>query len=204
MSLNRYIVKFAPGLLRAYRTRFLLDLDELLKHLPENGRILDVGCAIGSTDYTIGKLRPGLDITGIDIDPKVVEQANRRNARPNVRYLARPLEEMDGEYDCVTFIDLLHHVEDEDARGLMVECVRLLKPGGYLFIKDIDRRGGYFSYFMDRFVAMARPVRLRTLNEIKSLIPDGLRLDVEKRKWKIPQPHVYLKLEPVAVKAEIT
>jgi 2-polyprenyl-3-methyl-5-hydroxy-6-metoxy-1,4-benzoquinol methylase len=204
MSLNRYIVKFAPGLLRVYRTKFLLDLEELLGHLPEKGKILDVGCAIGSTDYVIGELRPNLNIIGIDIDPKVVDQANRRNTRSNVRYLARPLEEMDGEYDCVAFVDLLHHVEDNDARRLMVECIRLLKPVGYLFVKEIDRRGGYFSYFMDRFVAMAKPVRLRTPDEIKGLIPAGLSLEREKRKWRFPQPHVYLKLKPVAAKAEIS
>jgi len=194
MSLNQYIVRVAPGFLRVYRTRVLLDLPEILAYLPQEGTVLDVGCAEGSTDYTIARLRPTLDITGIDINEAVVEQANRRNSAANVRYLARPLEEMDGQYDCITLIDLLHHAADKEARNLLAQCPRLLAPSGGVFIKDIDKRGGYFSYFMDRFVALANPVRLRPPEEIKALIPDGLKVVSEQRKWKFPQPHLYFRL----------
>ena len=194
MSLNQYIVRIAPGVLRIYRTRVLLDLPELLSYLPEKGTILDVGCAIGSTDYTIGRIRPALDITGIDINEAAVEQANRRNSAANVRYLAKPMQEMEGQYDCITLIDLLHHASDEDATQLLADCPRLLAPGGYVFIKDIDKRGGYFSYFMDRFVALANPVRLRTPEQIKALVPKNLKIVSERRKWRFPQPHMYFRL----------
>lgn len=196
MSLNRYIVRVAPWFLRAYRTQLLLDLSEIFAHLPQEGRVLDVGCAVGSTDYTIAKLRPGLDITGIDIDEGAIQQATRYNSVANVHYLARPLDEMDGQYECITFIDVLHHIVDGEAKKLLVECERLLAPGGYLFVKEIDRRGGYFSYFMDRFVTLANPVRLRTPSEIKALVPEGLRLFSEQRKWKFHQPHLYFRFMP--------
>ena len=194
MSLNRYIVRVAPGFLRAYRCQFLLDLPQMLAYLPREGRILDVGSGDGCTDYTIGKLYPGLDITGIEIDAGLAEQANRHNSAANVRYLARRLEEVEGQFDCVTFIDVLHHVSDQDATGLLAECRRLLAPGGWVFVKDVDRRGGQFSYFMDRFVAFAAPVNLRTPDEVKQLVPDGFTLVSERRKWKFPQPHLYFKL----------
>ena len=159
MSLNRYIVRVAPGFLRAYRCQFLLDLPQMLAYLPREGRILDVGSGDGCTDYTIGKLYPGLDITGIEIDAGLAEQANRHNSAANVRYLARRQQ-----------------------------------PGGWVFVKDVDRRGGQFSYFMDRFVAFAAPVNLRTPDEVKQLVPDGFTLVSERRKWKFPQPHLYFKL----------
>lgn len=194
MSLNRYLVRIAPGFLRAYRTRLLLDLPEVLAHLPQEGRILDVGCAVGSTDYTIGRLRPRLDITGIDIDTTLVERANRYNSATNVRYQAWRLEESEGQYDCITLIDLLHHVTDEDARALLGHCPRLLAPGGYVFVKDVDKRGGFVSYFLDRYVTRADPIQMRTPDEIKSLVPGSFAVVSERRKWSFLFPHVYFKL----------
>lgn len=193
MPVSNYIIGWAPGALRVYRASILLDLPEILKHLPEGGPLLDVGCGTGLAAYEIGRLRPALDITGIDVDAKAIDQAARYNSRPNVRYQARRLAELSGPFDCISFMDLLHHVEDADATRLMEECVPLLKPDGYLLIKDIDRRGGYFSYFMDRFVSFASPIRLRTLDGIKQLAPAGLKPVSELRKWKFPQPHIYLK-----------
>ena len=61
-------------------------------------------------------------------------------------------------------------------------------------MKEVDRRGGYFGYFMDRFVALADPVNLRTPEEVKRLIPDWLAVVSERRKWKFPQPHMYFEL----------
>ena len=194
MPISNYIIGWAPGALRAYRAGLLLDLPEIIRHLPESGSMLDVGCGTGLAAYEIARLRPALDITGIDVDAKAIDRANRYNSRPNVRYEARRLAELSGPFDCISFMDLLHHVEDEDATGLMEECVSLLKPSGYLFVKDIDRRGGYFSYFMDRFVSFASPVRLRTMEGIRQLTPPGLKPVFELRKWKFPQPHLYMKL----------
>jgi SAM-dependent methyltransferase len=198
MPISNYLIGLAPGLLRNYRTGLLLDLPEILEHLPEGGRLLDVGCGTGLVSYEIARLRPDLDVTGIDIDKKSIERANNYNKLPNVHYEARLLGEMEGQYGCISFMDLLHHVEDADATNLMAECVHLLEPGGWLFVKDIDRRGGYFSYFMDRFVSFATPVRLRTMEGIKNLTPPNLQPSFEMRKWKFPQPHLYLVFNPVA------
>lgn len=196
MPVSNYIIGWAPGALRFYRAALLLDLPEILNHLPESGRILDVGCGTGLAAYEIGRLRPALDVTGIDVDAKAIDSANRYNSRPNVRFEARPLSEMAGPFDCISFMDLLHHVEDADATRLMADCVPLLKTGGYLFVKDIDRNGGYFSYFMDRFVSFATPIRLRTIEGIRSLAPPALQPVFQLRKWKFPQPHIYLKFAP--------
>lgn len=198
MSLNQYIVRVSPGLLRFYRTRLLLDLPELMSYLPEQGSVLDVGCAIGSTDYTIAATRPELDITGIDINEGAIAQANRYNAGSNVRYRAVRMEEMEGRFDCITLMDLLHHMSEEDARALLEDAPRLLKPGGFIVIKDIDRRGGTFSYVMDKYVTRAMPVNLRTPDELRALIPDSLSVVAERRKWRFPQPHLYFKLVPAA------
>ncbi len=201
MPISNYIIGFAPGLLRTYRTALLLDLPEILKHLPDSGSLLDVGCGTGLVSYEIARLRPALNVTGIDIDEKSIERARSYSKLPNVRYEAKLLGDISEKYDCISFMDLLHHVEETDATALIGECLRLIKPGGWLFIKDIDRNGGYFSYFMDRFVSFATPVRLRTLAGIKDLAPTELSASFEKRKWKFPQPHLYLVLTPASPSA---
>ena len=47
---------------------------------------------------------------------------------------------------------------------------------------------------MDRFVALANPVRLRTPEQIKALVPKNLKIVSERRKWRFPQPHMYFRL----------
>jgi len=49
-------------------------------------RYLDVGCGVGAAARAIAQ-RSGLDVTGIDVDPRQIEAARVREAHPHVRFM---------------------------------------------------------------------------------------------------------------------
>ena len=47
-------------------------------------------------------------------------------------------EDRAGQFDIVTCMELLEHVDDPDS--IIADCSRLLKPGGWLFTSTLNRR----------------------------------------------------------------
>jgi 2-polyprenyl-3-methyl-5-hydroxy-6-metoxy-1,4-benzoquinol methylase len=104
---------------------------EVLAHalagfLPSNASVLDVGCGSGTLAKAIMQLRPDVVIEGIDV-----------LVRPNTdiavsEFDGKTIPKPDGHYDCVLFVDVLHHTDDPTA--LMTEARRVAKQG--VVIKD--------------------------------------------------------------------
>jgi SAM-dependent methyltransferase len=98
---------------------------------PKTRRLLDVGCGDGSLALAIQKLRPDIEIHGLDV-----------YRRPNT---AIPVTVFDGfslpfnakEFDVVMFADVLHHTTDPHL--LMREALRVAQCG--VAIKDHVQRG---------------------------------------------------------------
>lgn len=44
----------------------------------------------------------------------------------------------DNSFSLITMLSVIHHIPDENFVQLAKEIVRVLRPGGYLFIKDVD------------------------------------------------------------------
>lgn len=109
----------------------------------DRARVLEVGCGPGHLSILLAR-RHGLDVTGVDLDPAMVERA-RANAdhpgnvdgrRPSflvgdVASLAFP----DGSFDLVVSTLSMHHWADP-AAGL-AEIGRVLRPGGRALVWDL-------------------------------------------------------------------
>lgn len=102
----------------------------------EKLHILDVGCSTGVCGQAIFDTARN-EYTGIDITPKYIEYANRVNSHG--RYLVmdgRQLDFPDDSFDLVSFIGVLHHMEDAIAKACLEEVHRVIKPSGYLLIAE--------------------------------------------------------------------
>lgn len=121
---------------RGYR-RHTVIVDALA---PQPGdRLLDVGCGLGQILH-LGASR-GAVVYGIDSSPAMVERARRKV--PQATLEIGPAEAIpfpDDSFDLVTAVATFHHWADRE-RGLG-EAVRVLAPGGRLFIVEKDLAEG--------------------------------------------------------------
>jgi 2-polyprenyl-6-hydroxyphenyl methylase/3-demethylubiquinone-9 3-methyltransferase len=186
------LLERSPRLLRWYRTQLMLDWDRLQTYLPPRGRVLDVGCGVGSLDYEIGR-RCLIKVLGIDVNETSIDLAQRYHSRPNVDFAAVDLEAVEGQFDCVLFVDVFHHVPPAEHKALVRSGARLLAPGGYLIIKDIERRRGQVSTWLDRYVSGCSEVYMANCDELSDLVADVLPVQHAEVRFKAPFPHYYLK-----------
>lgn len=125
------------------------------------GRVLDVGCGPGRLDVRLCVMAPSLEVTGVDIDPLMVERAAFHAADAGVSGRVRfevgdvgALPLGDGEFDQVVSTLSLHHWADP-LQGLS-EIHRVLKPGGEARIYDVPDRVRQFVHGGGTMLEMAQ------------------------------------------------
>jgi SAM-dependent methyltransferase len=108
------------------RRRIVFELIQY--YIPRPARVLDAGCGTG---YTARELARFGEVSAFDTAPQAVAYAAaRRLAVKQGEVTAIPYA--DGEFDLVTALDVLEHVEDD--RQALAELLRVLKPGGILIL----------------------------------------------------------------------
>jgi SAM-dependent methyltransferase len=132
-----WISRLAAGLLQwihggyVYNRRVRVLSEHLATVIPQNARVLDVGCGDGLLAHLILKKRPDLDLRGIDV---LVREQTRI---PVQAFDGRVIPYRDGSFDVVVFVDVLHHTEDPTL--LLREAARVANTA--IVIKDHTRDG---------------------------------------------------------------
>jgi SAM-dependent methyltransferase len=109
-------------------------VEEYVKPFP-GMRILDIGC--GPAD--ILAYLPEVSYSGFDISQDYIEQARKRfGSRGEFQCKYLSMEDIEGlpSFDVVFALGLIHHLEDDEAVGVMQLALRALKPGGRLLTID--------------------------------------------------------------------
>jgi 2-polyprenyl-3-methyl-5-hydroxy-6-metoxy-1,4-benzoquinol methylase len=108
-------------------------IEREFRYLPrtaKHGRLLDIG--FGNGAFLDAAQAIGWDVTGIDIDSKVVSNALKRG----LNVYKGDLEVLAGESNAFDFITLSHVIEHVYKPIPVLEaCYRLLKPGGKLWLE---------------------------------------------------------------------
>jgi len=130
---------------------------------PDGARVLDVGCGPGRLSIRLAR-QHGLEVTGLDLDPAMIERARANAARPGNGDARRPsflvgdvasLAFPDGSFDLVVSTLSMHHWADPTV-GL-AEIGRVLRPGGRALVWDL-RPGVRPHPFGPRHAHMPDPV----------------------------------------------
>lgn len=134
-----YIYK-GPVLEWYMRIKVRLEKNYQLFHqlLPEQGTILDIGCGYGFMSYMLHFVSPARDITGIDYDEQKIATANHCFSRDeHIRFFHADVTEFDfGTYDSIVLMDILHYLQPEQQKLVIEKCIRQIKPGGQVIIRD--------------------------------------------------------------------
>jgi ubiquinone/menaquinone biosynthesis C-methylase UbiE len=176
-----YEVIVAPAV---YLSRHVID-ERFLPHLPQDARVLDVGCGGGKFTKYIADQRPDLHIVGIDLSDPQLARASKllRGYGDRVRFElgdATQLKFPNASFDGVLSYGSIKHWTSQDA-GL-AECLRVLKPGGPLLVTEADRSATFedcqrfvANYASPRFLGGPNLAFFRTWIAGRSIDLDDLR-----------------------------
>ena len=136
-------------------------------------KVLDVGCGTGTVVVLIKQQHPGIELIGLDPDPKALAIAAAKAARAGVtirfdRGFADLLPYEDASFDRVFSSLMLHHVRGDDRPKVLAEIRRVLKPGGSLEFVDIAGGGhGFLVRLLHGRPAVPPPGEDRMLRRLR-------------------------------------
>ena len=126
------------------RLRHLLSPLEVLENLvPEEGRVLDLGCGHGLFTNYMALRAHSRKIVGIDPSWAKIEVARRTESMvPNVHYLLGDVTDVgkDKSFDAITIVDVLYLLPEAAQKEILRACYQLLKDAGVLILKTQDTK----------------------------------------------------------------
>src|SRR3954447_15117072 len=104
-------------------------------------RILDLGCGTGTLAIQVKRREPGAEVAGLDADPEMLAQAERKAERAGVEVeltegFSTELPYEDASFDRVLSTLFFHHLDPEPKRRTAREIARVLRTGGELHVAD--------------------------------------------------------------------
>jgi SAM-dependent methyltransferase len=96
------------------------------------GRVLEVGCGVGTFTQRLVQTPLIRSLLSIDISERAVARCKAVVRSPSVDVRQADVREIDGEFDLVLCMNVLEHIED-DAAALR-HMLGLVRPGGSLFL----------------------------------------------------------------------
>lgn len=134
------------------------------------GKIIDVGCGFGTMCIVLAKEIPGCEVVGVDLSVPLLDCArdnlSRETFESRVKFEKEDVEKMsfeDNSFDAVFNINMVHWVNEP--LSMLNEIERILKPKGFLFIKDLRRSWlGVFEKEVNNAL---------TLDQAKKMIDDS-------------------------------
>jgi ubiquinone/menaquinone biosynthesis C-methylase UbiE len=116
-------------------------LKNSLPYSPQN--ILDVGCGVGLSTFALQAVYPEAQVTGLDLSPYFLAVANYRTQEHQakidwVHAMAESTGLPDASFDLVSMFLICHELPQAATRRIFAESRRLLRPGGYMAIMDMN------------------------------------------------------------------
>lgn len=116
--------------------------DRLASPIKNGRRVLDIGCGTGA--LTFRAAQRGAMVKGIDVNPQMLEMAQKRSVQvgltQNVELVEMGVAELEAEesesYDVVMSGLCFSELTEDELAYTLKEVKRVLKPGGLLLVAD--------------------------------------------------------------------
>ncbi len=119
-----------------WRHDYKYQLAEIKKIRP--GRLIDIGCGPGAFLQLVQSSFPDIQLNALDLSEEMVQETRRRLSDTAVATVGdsehMPLD--DSQYQTVTCNMSIHHYPHP--QRALNEMYRILTPGGYLLLNDMD------------------------------------------------------------------
>jgi SAM-dependent methyltransferase len=158
----------------------------IVRALLRSGRVLDVGCGTGALAGHLALA--GYDVTGVDVSPGMLAEAERRGLAGVYACFSTALPFVDGSFDLALTVATLHHLETPVRVAFTIaEMARVVKSGGYVLLWDHNPLNPYWPILMRRVPQDSGEERLVPLPEILADVREaGLELVAARRLGLIP------------------
>lgn len=125
----------AESLFKREKYRFSKEILPILKSLPKDIQIVDMGCGSGSLVSLLND-NSFVDVTGIDLSKEQVEIAKQLGI-PNVIQadIVEWLNQQKHKMDLVLGMDIIEHFTKDELVDLLLEIKKHLKPGGKVIFR---------------------------------------------------------------------
>lgn len=112
--------------------------------------ILDIGCSVGLSTFALQDAYPQAKVTGLDLSPyflAVAQYCSEQNhTQINWKHAAAESTGLaDGSFDLVSAFLLFHELPQQASRNILDEARRLLRPGGYLTIMEMNPQSEIYA-----------------------------------------------------------
>ncbi len=181
--------------------------EPLISALPDDGRVLDVGCGTGAlilAATVAGKVREAL---GVDISGGALVQARLAASERldcSSRLVFQQCEspnEIEGQWETVIMVDVLHHVPISEQESFWKAAALRVSSGGSLIYKDMCHRP-FWRVGMNRLhdlVVAKQWIQEVPLETVKKWASEsGFKVVQEKRYTRLWYGHELLILEKCA------
>ena len=140
---DKYYNAFTYG-----RSKIDNELIKLIKVLPKNSKVLDLGCGTGDQLNILNKFN--MEFYGVDPAPGMVEIAKQKfNTKNRIKLgVAQNIPFEDNYFDCLIMIEVLRYFDREDINTALKESFRVLKPGGKIFCTFVNKWSLDFFYLL--------------------------------------------------------
>lgn len=203
-TVRRIIRAYDDPVVRAYCwVRFAIlrqqFLDEIGRHLPAAGPVLDIGCGFGLFSLYYAATEPRRVLHGVDIDGRRIAMARRAARRlglDNVSYEQGDARDFKGAgaAQAAYMLDVVHHVPAASVPPLLAQLRRALPAGGWLLVKDVDTRPAgkrWFTWAFDKAMAPRTAVHYWSREDLTAALETGgFRVRAQRLPDVLPYPHV--------------
>ncbi len=154
-------------------------IEEIAAHvsLAEGSEALDIGCGSGALTIACAKRNPGARLLGVDrwgkeyasFSKKLCEQNAKAEGVQNVSFAqgdATHLDFPDEHFDAVVSNYVYHNIPSRDRQAILLETLRVLKPGGIFALHDIFSKAKYGD--MQAFLQRLRDMGYREVQLIST------------------------------------
>lgn len=126
----------------------IMPYEQVLSWLPQGASMLDIGCGAGAFLYLSGQNRDYAEMVGVDGE-RVTAQARAVNAGARHAFLATSdfHDWPDRTFDCVSLIDVMHHVAPAAQDDFLAAALARVGPGGRLIYKDMADAPAFAAWF---------------------------------------------------------
>ena len=138
--------------------------------------ILDLGCSVGMSTFALQNVYPQAKITGLDLSPYFLAVAHYNSQQRNdqIRWVHAAAESTGlpgGSFDLVSTFLMCHELPQSATRQIFYEARRLLRPGGYLAVMDMNPQSEIYRKMP--------PYILTLLKSTEPYLDEYFALDIE-------------------------